>query len=402
MIRFRISNSYTLLCTSLLLTSMVPGRSTPRLANTAARPDADSPQAARLLALMGPSARDYDNDFEARIDLLSGLAQVCGGPGRVAPTLISLLGSREPETRRAAAVALRCCDTRQVGFRRQAIPALAARVDDPVTAVRLAAARTLEVLPYDSAEAPWQKALPPLGRALASSDADLRRTAARTLAFVPADVSSITPLLRVALHSGDDVACSYAVTALYHAAWSNPSQTLDGFLPDLDSPDIGRRRLAAADVDRAAYALWNGTRQPGFEPILNANGYQDNVATSRLMSWCLDVDRGVPPSQEAALAARRLAAADAAKPRLLAALVRATSDPDHAVRTGAASGLEKIGKWTDGMLSRGFRPNPGVESGPEVEEALAQATASLQATEPVLSKRLRDLNERIHTPHDTA
>lgn len=399
-------------------------------------PDADSQQAARLLALIGPSAKaaipaiceaiagKREDDWVGRADLTTCLTVLCGGTDGVPPQLIPLLHAKDMTTRRTAASVLAFRDDlvanrqlrgyndfylppevrrqRLTAFNRQVIPPLATSVNDPVTAVRLAATRALQSLTYDSAEAQWQKALPPLACAAASSDVNLRRTAAWTLALAPTDLSSVAPLLRGALHGGDDVTCSYAVTALYHAAWTNPARTLDAFLPDLASPDVGRRRMAAADMDRAAYALWNGNHQPGYEEVLDGHGNQDNVPTGRLQGWCLDFDRNVPPSEAEAVAAQRLTAGDAAKPRLLAALVQATSDPDHAVRADAALSLEKIGKWMDAMLYSGSRPNPAVQFKGLVAKSLAQAAASLQATEPALAKCLLDLNKRVQTPHPTA
>ncbi len=223
-------------------------------------PDADSQQAARLMAVMGETAQlgipaicaeivssDYGDgtpegvkDLSACADLTTSLALLCGGPDGVSAHLTPLLQSSSPDTRRVVAGTLgfrnsllanrRLWDLnsyslppevwrrRNLAFDRQAIPALALGLDDPVLAVRLAAAHSLETLTYGSSQAPWQEALPPLTRALSSPDPVLRRTAARTLALVPTDTSPVAAALRDALHGRDKAVVSYMITALSHAA----------------------------------------------------------------------------------------------------------------------------------------------------------------------------------------
>lgn len=368
----------------------------------------DSQEAARLLVIIGPPAHtaipavcaalvnQASTNRYGMLDMPDILMHLCGGPSKVAPTLIALMKNPEPATRSAAAGAAAGAAGlfNDIGFT-GGLPALTQCVDDPVLAVRLAAVRSLEALTYNSSQAPWQKTLPSLARALASPDLVLRQTAARTLALVPTDASPVAAALREALHGSDKVSVSYVVTALAHAAWSDPDMTLDAFLPDLKSTNQEQRRLAAADIYRAEGALWSSRRQAGYEPIPDEHGNSNNAYDSRQMSWSLDVDGGTSLTQRVARADQRRTAVAAAQSRLLAALVQATSDPDHTVRTDATRSLEKIGQWTYSGLESGSRPNPAVEARPQVIRALGEASEALRTQEPLLSSSLRELQARV-------
>lgn len=371
----------------------------------------NSQQAARLLVVMGAPAHTAIPTVcaalvnQTRINVVQGyemqnsLVHLCGGPSKVAPTLIALMKNPEPATRSAAAGAAGLFN--DIGFT-SGLPALTQCVDDPFLAVRLAAVRSLEALTYNSSLAPWQKTLPSLARALASPDLVLRQTAARTLALVPADTSPVAAALRKALHGSDTVSVSYVVTALAHAAWSDPNTTLDAFLPDLKSTNLEQRRRAAADIYRAEGALWSSRRQAGYEPIPDEHGNSNNAYDSRQMSWSLDVDEGIPSAQRLAKIGWRRTAVAAAQSRLLAGLVQATSDPDHAVRTDATRSLEEIGEWTYSGLESGSRPNPAVEARPQVIRALGEASQALRWYEPLLSSSLRELQARVTRGPDGA
>lgn len=399
-------------------------------------PDHDSQDAARLLVLIGPSARSaipavcdalarpsygkgdwghYDGgDFVGRANLLSSLVQLCGGADSLAPTLIALLRSPEPQTRRAVAGAFQYCgdalfqhiapppqgvyhyytpqQSREwyAQFGRLAVPALAVSLDDPVTSVRLASARSLEQMTYPFADAPWALTLAPLTRAVTSPDASLRLAALRTLAFMPADVSAVAGSLRTALH-GDETERAYALSALCHAAQTDRARTVDAFLSDLASPNLARRRAAAADLQQAATPLWSGDFWP--EPYPLPNWYNDN----RLF---MPVDPpGLTQSEREAAQKRRQAEVETAQPQLLAALVRAAADPDSAVKRDAALSLEKIGRWTDAILGHGGRFREGEQVQPQVTTALTQAASSVMMSDPLLAMHLKLLANRLTQGH---
>lgn len=364
-------------------------------------PDRDSDQAVRLLALIGPPARSaipavcaaiarplLGNSMDRDRDgLLASLTRLCGGPYALAPTLTALLRDPMPETRRAAAAALRFCDDFQYGhilpkeygqwhqaFLDLAFPAVTAGLDDDAGEVRLAAAQSLEHWTY-SPDAPWPLALAPLARA-ASPDPALHLAALRTLAFMPGDVSPAAAPLRAALHGGEPKR-SFALAALSHAAWTGRARTLDAFLPDLTAPDAARRRAAAADLRLAASVLWDGSVGAGPYPL---PGWRNDSRLFRVST---------PPDATAA----------ASQLRLLAALVRAVTDRDAAVRSEAALSLEQIGQETDRMQRIAMSHGRGVASPVEaVTAALAQAASFLQETDPASATRLEDLRARITAP----
>ena len=378
-------------------------------------PDRDSQQAARLLALIGPPARSaipavcaalaspaYGNgrpgegdDFVARADLLGSLTRLCGGPYALAPTLTALLHDRDPETRRAAAAALRFCDDptflhtspplgaypymspeedRQwhKAFLALVLPELALRLDNDTAEVRLAAAQSLERWTY-SPDAPWMQTLAPLARAAASPNPALRLAALRTLAFMPGDLAPSAPALRAALHT-DEADRPWALAALSHAAWTGRAHTVDAFLLDLAAPDVPTRRMAASDLRLASTVLWDGAFPSGSYPL---PGWWNDSRLSRVSS---------PPDPTAA----------ASQTRLLAALVRAVSDPDTAVRSDAAASLEQIGQETDRRQGfGGIRKGDTGQSTAAVTAALAQAASFLQETDSASAKRLADLRTHI-------
>ena len=151
-----------------------------------------------------------------RYEVMNTLVHLCGGPSAVASKLTTLMQSPEPAARAAAAGGAGLCDDigfQHIGgipagayhlypaqnsleiikFRARVLPALSSRLDDPVTAVKLAALKSLEALTYPSGnvgEIVWQEAftpsrqkafdmawkntLPPLARAVASPDPAVR------------------------------------------------------------------------------------------------------------------------------------------------------------------------------------------------------------------------------------
>lgn len=391
-------------------------------------PDGDSLQAARLLTLLGTSAKsaaptlcaelvssDYgdgkiqDNDDSvARAELVNSLAHIWGGTDNVAPALLALMQDREPETRQNAAAAVQYCIKYtfdifgppmansylystpeqlrkwQAKFRGQLIPALAAHVNDEATSVRLAALTSLKALTtYDSADAPWQATEPALGRAIASQDPAIRLAALGVLAYMPADVSPLAASLRSGLH-GSQEERNYALAATSHAAQTDRTVTVNAFLPDLASSDLSKRRQAASDIQLAAIPLAVGSFWPGPYPL---EGSWNDIPVYGPSS--------LTQSQLEALAKQRQAEEEAAQLILLAALAKSASDPDHAVRANAASSLEQIGNWTYRRLGHGGLRSPGWKARPCVEKALAEAAQSLQSTEPVLAERLQDLHDKI-------
>jgi len=283
-------------------------------------PLADSQQAARLLAWVGPPANaailticgalveQGSQDVFKRYEMLSSLVRLCGGPDAVAPKLVALMQSSETATRRAAAGAAGRCDdigfnwlhpppsgasvlsdtqspVENIKFRAHILPALTKRVDDPVTSVRLAALKSLERLTYSSSDAcllswqkaydstwqrtfqvSWQNTLPPLGRAVTSPDPAVRLAALRVLAYMPGDVSPLASALRGRLNS-DKEEQIYALAALCHAAGTERSLVADVFLKDMPSPDLTRRRQAAADVRLMVMPLWDGDFFPDHQPL---------------------------------------------------------------------------------------------------------------------------------------
>ncbi len=399
-------------------------------------PDDDSRQAARLLVFFGQpgqpaiaavcaalasprygSGKPYDSKFVERGDLLNSLVHLCGGPDRLGPALVKMLNAPEPDWRTAAASAVSFCgdptfrhqspppqgayhwfDAKQEGQWRTAfstllVPALAARLTDPVRAVRLASLAGLESLTYYSANPAWKAALGPLAGAASSSDPAIRLAALRVLAYAPVDVSSVTPTLRAGLH-GTPEEKGYALSALFHAAQTNRALTASSFLGDLASPAVQNRRLGANDINQTVILLLDGSFWPEPDPI--PNWYND----SRLMM--APEPAGLTPAQRPALMAARAAAEIAFQPQLLAALVKAALDPDHQVRVDTAASLLQIGDWTNAMLGRGISNNPGDRLEPQVAFALTQAAAALQNTEPAEAERLLSLEERIQQPHDRA
>jgi len=384
-------------------------------------PVADSQQAARLLALTGPPASDAiptvcgalveqgSQDVFKRYEMLSSLVRLCGGPDAVAPKLAALMQSSEPATRSAAAGAAGLCDdigfehisptpngayvlspsqsqTTTAAFKTLVIPALAASVEDHDIGVRLAALKSLEALTYNSADAPWQAALPPLSRAATSTDTSLSLAALRVLAYVPADVSPFTSSLRSGLHGNADEQ-SYALAALCHAAQTNRAVTVNAFLADLTSSDLSKRRQAAADIRLAATPLWSGGFWPSPYPL--QNWWND----SRL--FMVPPPPGLPQVQREKEAKQRQAAAEVAQPRLLAALVKTASDSDHGVRTDAALSLEDIAKWTYAVSGEGGKFREAFQVRPQVAAALGQAADAVQADDVPLADRLRELQARV-------
>ena len=386
-------------------------------------PEQDSAQASRLLVLIGEPARtaipalcnclfrwDGANPIHSGV-LRNSLVHLCGGPERLAPTLVPLLNDKQPRVRQAAARGLRfCADPTFVytfhpddpypamspdagkrwraHFLEAAVPALTRALDDPAPGVSLAAAQSLERITADfevdllhrQPQPFWKATVAPLSRLAASSDAALRLAALRVLAFEPGDVSPAAPALRAGLQRSKEER-EYALYALAHAARRNPSAVLDVFLADLGARDLQRRRIAADDLQLAAMAVWDGT--PG--EIASAKWNND----SRLFGHTPDARRNDGPlSWEAA----------AAHDRLLNALVNVAMSPDREIRTSAVSALEQISGRAVGL--RGRLRLMGVVNGrtvpidedvvPKVIDALTLASDQLMSVDPELARRLRD------------
>ena len=347
----------------------------------------------------GKSPSDI-GDFVARADLLNSLTHLCGGIDALAPRLTGLLHSPDPEKRRAAVAALGLCDDptfRHISpppsgaypylspeedqkwheaFLDETLPEVARLLDDGAGAVRLAAAQTLEHATY-SPDAPWPLVLTPLSRAASAPDPALRLAALRTLALMPGDVSPAAPALRAALH-GADAGRPWILAALSHAAKTGRARTVDAFLTDLAAPDVVRRRLAAADLRLTAGLFWGGDFQYPSYPL--PQWWND----SRLFRASTAPDATAP----------------AAKLKLLDALVRATADHDAAVRRDAAEGLEQLGEAADRAQGRGRRFFGASTETPmeTVLAALTRAASFLQETDPASAKRLEDLKARLSVP----
>jgi HEAT repeat protein len=401
-------------------------------------PKEDSQQAGRLLVLLGPKAEPAipavcaalveqggDNVFD-RYEVMNTLIRLCGGPSEVAPKLVALMQSSEPATRSAAAGAAGLCDDigfnwihpaphdaivlsptqspiENIKFRALILPALTSRLDDPVTAVRLAALKSLEVLTNGSADAcllswqkaydaswqktfqsSWQNTLRPLGRAVASPDLAVRLAALRVLAYMPGDVSPLSSALRGRLDGGKEEQV-YALAALCHAAGTERSLVADVFLQGMSAPSLAERRRAAADVRLMVMPLWNGGFFPDQEPL---RWFNDD----RLFATTPSSLPGLSPSQRDMEQKRREAAEGKVQPRLLAALLQACSDPDASVRADAASSLDLIGQWAAAASAHGFLFAPANKSDLTVKQALTQAAAALQPTDPVRAKHFQEMS----------
>ncbi len=385
-------------------------------------PSAKSAISAYCAALAQPEEGDDrlqpNGNVFARADSLNSLTHLCGGPDGLAPTLSELMRDKESETRRIAAAAVHFCDDPtfrhlypqpqgayhwftldqdnqwHFAFHRQIVPALAKCVDDPVTDVRLAALTSLNSLTYDSADAPWQTATPALARAAVSEDPAVRLAALKVLAYMPGDSSPATAALRSGLH-GSQEEQSYALAAFCHAAQINRAAIVNAFLPDLASSDPKKRRQAATDIDLAAVPIWDGSFWHSSPPL--ENWWNDRRLFTTPSTFAISTFPELTSVQRDTELRERQSLAEAAQPVLLAALVKSASDPDHAVRSSAASSLEQIGKWTYATLGIGSIPNAAVAVRPQVENALAQAATSLQSTEPALAQRLRDLQAKVTT-----
>ena len=377
-------------------------------------PKDDSRQAARLLVLLGPSAKpaipavcaaltssdyedkgsQYGGDVQGRVDLLNSLTQLCGGPDGLALALLRLMRDKKPETRRAAAATVGFCDDPtyrhislppQGAFHKQIMPALAVCVDDPVTAVRLAALTSLEKLTYDSTDAPWHATEPALARAVASTNPDVRLAALKVLAYMPGDVSSLTSSLRGRLHDGEEEQ-KYALAALCHAAGTNRALVATIFLAGLSSPNVTERHQSAADVRLMVMPLWNNGFFPDKEPL---PWFSDDRLFARYGTPSLT------PQQQNEEQKQRQAAQEQVQQRLLAALIHACFDPDPAVRADAAASLDIIGQWAEAAAAHGFLFAPKVKTDLTVKQSLIQAAAALQQTDPDRAKSFQDMSTRL-------
>lgn len=397
-------------------------------------PKEDSQQAGRLLVLLGPKAepaipavcaalveQGSENVFD-RYEVMNTLTRLCGGPSAVAPKLAALMQSSEPVTRSAAAGAAGLCDdigfnhislaphdaivlsasqspAENIKFRARVLPALAKSVDDPVTSVRMAALKSLEALTNGSSDAcllswqkaydatwqktfqvSWQNTLPPLARAVASPDPTVRLAALRVLAYMPGDVSPLTSPLRGELHDGKEEQ-EYALAALCHAAGTKRTFVADVFLKDMSAPSLAKRRQAAADVRLMVMPLWNGGFFPDQEPL---RWFNDDRLFARYG------DPSLTPKQKEEEAKQQQTAQEQTQQRLLAALLQACSEPDASVRTEAASSLDLIGQWAASASAHGFLFAPVNKSDLTVKQALTQAGAALQTTEPARAKHFQE------------
>ena len=387
-------------------------------------PDDDSQQAARLLVLIGPSARSAipvvcaalikqgTLDAFKRYNLLATLMHLCGGPDAVAPTLKALMQDKDPETRRLAAGAAGLCDDlgfehisivpigadrltpaqsliTTEAFQALMIPALTEATQDSNTGVRLAALKSLENQTQVSSmisqrhadyfEDAWQRALPSLAQDAASHNPQVRLATLRVLAFLPVDVSSIAASLRPSLH-GSSNEQNYALTVLGRASQQNRLATVISFLKDLTSTDISKRRQASADIHLAAIPLWSSAFLPNPYPLPDG--------------WRYVIPRS-DQSPEAETAQRK--ATKEAMKLFLTALVKAASDSDAPIRRNVAKSLEDIGKSTYFWEADRNSQSLMTEEAPQVAMALAQAADVIQPHDALLAEQLRAMEERVKT-----
>jgi len=400
--RFRLS--HLLFLFALLLAGPMPAKS-----------QAEAPEslAAACAPFSGYSYTDFSAELEAQAEAVTNL---CGGEDGLAPQLTQLLHAPSVEVRRDAAAALGFreiflnyvitgadskaeADQKVVFYHQQferynqlAVPALTACLQDKDDGVRLAALHALEGLTWNSQDAPWSATVPAVSQAAASTNPILHLPALRVLAYMPADVSPAASSLRLGLH-GTKEERSYTLAAIIHAGQTNRNVTLNAFLPDLAAPSLAKRRQVIGDISLAVVPLW--TRDfimqyplPDWSTDSRLSAGFDRMSF-KLASWSR--------TQE-----KRQVATERAQARLLAALVKAAADPDYLLRYDAALSLEQIADWTYNGLGWGIKPNPARTSRLEVEQALAQAAASLKAPNPILAERLQQLSAEVTQGPDSA
>ncbi len=396
MSRFRLSRLLLLfaLLLALLLAGLVPTKS---------EADTSASLAAACAALAGYThAAPSDNPGSQAKEIV----RLCGGVDNVPLRLIQLLQDPNAETRLDAAAALGFRDTFLSGvifanlpqtvqsqealyeqqikrYNQLAVPALSAGVQDKDDGVRLAALQALEALTWNSQNALWSAAVLPVSQAAASPDTVLHLPALRVLAYMPADVSPAASSLRLGLHGTADEQ-SYALAALIHAGQTNRTVTLNAFLPDLASHFLAQRRQAIDDISQAVVPLWTSDFIMHY-PLPNWNG--DSRLSGQFDQWFFHLAPQSHKEQQAAMTE--------AQARLLAALIKAASDPDHLLRYDAALSLEQIGNWTVNGLGWSIIPNSAHDTKPEVQQALVQAASSLKKSEPILARRLQELHAKI-------
>ena len=372
----------------------------------------DSEQAARLLGVMRTKAqsaipavcgvlseRNARQEFPDRDTLLSSLTQLCGGVDKIAPTLIDFLDNKNPETRRSVAAALGNCDdptfqhsspppnadiypwisAQQEAqwrheFQNLVIPALAKRISDDDSHVRIAAAKSLENLTYDSMQAPWDLTVEPLAKMLGDTDSKVRLAAVEMLATNPGNVSIAAAALRRELRR-DQPESSYAIAALARAAMADRPRTVEVFLNDLTSANTKVRQTAASDTRAAAIALWSG------EFMGDAPGLPQSWNTRSIPEVILSM----APNE----ITRRMASIESARIHLLDALTAACGDRDAKISADAGAALVKISQWNDARLRHGVEFIGGSQVASELSQALIRASAALQSTHPSLSEALK-------------
>ena len=281
-------------------------------------PDEDSQQAARLLGTMGLTARDAipamcealvkhgSMDVFKRYYFLNSLVhcaaarvalprylclcsktrnQKCDAPPLVPPACATTLGSTTSAqclTRLTCFLLLRV-RSRTSGFERVSCPRSKVRRRSghgcaaggtPVfgSTDLQPGGRLLAHLPEsvrhslaEDFQVPVAKHTATARAGTASPDAGVRLAALRVLAYMPGDVSPLASSLRSELRDGKEQ--TYALAALCHAAGTNRTLVADVFLSDLSSPDLAKRRQAAADVRLVTMPLWADGFFPDKEPL---------------------------------------------------------------------------------------------------------------------------------------
>jgi HEAT repeat protein len=169
----------------------------------------------------GEKAVDYaTNDERIARNALAGLIEI--GQASV-PALLQLLANGQPRARRLAAFALG-----EIGSAGACGPgvaqALCAAVSDPEPAVRVNAVEALGLLKPGSAP------LAALTDAMRDEEAEVRFSAALSLARLGPDAEAAVPALADALHDSNRYVPGYAVEALERIGTPRAAQTLMPFL----------------------------------------------------------------------------------------------------------------------------------------------------------------------------
>lgn len=371
-------------------------------------PTQDVLQAAALLALIGPKARPaipamcdaMDHLSIADTNTVAGdIGQVCGGQDKIASIVAAFLSDKAPANRLSAARGLRDCmnptyqppgsvmkmvtwDERKtwpIHFQQQAVPALDRALRDPDSAVRIAAAESLDALTsqFDEAYAPkvWQPTVPNAMKLASSTDPSERLAGLKMFTTLPCDISQATPVLRAAL-AGDAEERKYALLALCWASRWNPLNTVEIFLSERPRSGSADQEAYSADLAYSAVALWSG--MPGrygefdwaddpslrqfmvIDPSLNRGSAQDNVRRHDvLLAGILDIARSPNPivRRNVATALERIAAYEEqllGTYPVVAGKGYIGEDPFEKI-LATASKIDTLWEVTDPALSNEFR-----------------------------------------------